>query len=51
MSLLDGVSIYTTADVLRVAREAEAATAARKCAKRRQKEKDKDSDDLFDYSI
>jgi hypothetical protein len=37
--LLEGVSVYTTADVLRIAREAEAATAARKHTKRQRKEK------------
>jgi hypothetical protein len=57
--LLEGVSIYTTADVLRIAREAEAAIAAQKHTKRQQKEKtpeieteveDEDSDDfdIFD---
>lgn len=57
---LDGVSIYTTAEVLRITREAEAATVARKRTKRQPKEKmpessteeeDEDSDDSFDVFI
>jgi hypothetical protein len=53
---LDGVSIYTTAEVLRIAREAEAATVAKKRTKRQRKEKPpelstEEEDDDFDNSF
>jgi hypothetical protein len=57
---LEGVSIYTTADILRIAREEEAATEARRRTKRRRVEKtpelsteeeDDDSDDLFELIL
>jgi hypothetical protein len=53
---LDGVSIYTTAEVLRIAREAETTTVAKKRTKRQRKEKTpelstKEEDDDFDNSF